>query len=297
MIQNQQKNTILQQQQVDHNHHVIMQESTKQNVEKMEIDDDDDQEEKVPTKTKTSLFQNNNNNNIKFSNQQRFSNEQLQQLLYKLIQNPTLDELLMVGSYVNELNSPELSELTMQALLKIFDSSDTQLQDNAILTLKSLAPYQPQLIDKFAEQIIQKLIYLCEMSTCLVSISADTTLAQLTQFLPRQKFLGILLQCLSIGNLSSQFQIHVVRNMGRVSRGAQKEELLKMFQPTNFLSVLLRLLQSEYVGVRKAVVDCLVDVWGVVGQDLLPFLQGLSPAQYNLVEYYINRKAENVQSF
>eukprot|EP01026_Neomeris_dumetosa_P040174 TRINITY_DN3316_c1_g1_i1.p1 TRINITY_DN3316_c1_g1~~TRINITY_DN3316_c1_g1_i1.p1 ORF type:complete len:191 (-),score=17.26 TRINITY_DN3316_c1_g1_i1:376-948(-) len=184
-----------------------------------------------------------------------------------------------------------MGELMMRALLALINHHDTQLQDNAILTLKSLAPYQPGLIDQFSEQLVTMLIRRCEDSTREVSMSADTALAQLTQVLPKQRYMDLLLSQLSMEDLEPQLQVHVVENLGRICLTLKKDELLLIIQQ-RLLPALLQTFKSVHVGVRKAVVYCLVEIWAVVGDDLFPFLSTLNPAQQNLVKVYINRRVE-----
>eukprot|EP01025_Chloroclados_australasicus_P024279 TRINITY_DN24407_c0_g1_i1.p5 TRINITY_DN24407_c0_g1~~TRINITY_DN24407_c0_g1_i1.p5 ORF type:complete len:141 (-),score=16.36 TRINITY_DN24407_c0_g1_i1:1057-1443(-) len=125
-------------------------------------------------------------------------------------------------------------------------------------------------------------------------MSADTTLSQLVQVLSKHKFMGILLQQLVSENVEPQYQVHIIENVGRVASAMQKDELFNIMQQ-QLIPLLLKSLDSQYVGVRKAVVCCLVDIWEVVGQDLFRFLQGLTPAQQNLIKVYINKKANGNQ--
>ena len=56
------------------------------------------------------------------------------------------------------------------------------------------------------------------------------------------------------------------------------------------LSPLVDAFKHELADVRKAVVFCLVDVYRVLGEDLLPHLEEhLSNSQLKLVTIYINR--------
>eukprot|EP00300_Choanocystis_sp_HF-7_P007840 c15542_g1_i1.p1 GENE.c15542_g1_i1~~c15542_g1_i1.p1 ORF type:complete len:121 (+),score=24.69 c15542_g1_i1:152-514(+) len=58
-----------------------------------------------------------------------------------------------------------------------------------------------------------------------------------------------------------------------------------------FLPGVLKAFRSKSADVRKAVVDCLVKLHGVIGDTLMEHLTDLNPTQLRLVQVYIERQS------
>jgi CLIP-associating protein 1/2 len=83
-----------------------------------------------------------------------------------------------------------------------------------------------------------------------------------------------------------------IRNVGRAVGCLRAAELMQRMP--GLLPGLFESFRNLSADVRKAVVFCLVDIYLVVGDQLMPLLSPLSTSQLKLVTIYVNRAAQRL---
>jgi len=171
------------------------------------------------------------------------------------------------------------------------------VRDTAILCLQELVVHQPSFFNDFAEVVASKLFEAyrsCSQADKQAITSIDRTLERLIGVVDATRGLEILLP--------------VVRSEGPPLLQAATRLLSSVLQrmpPQRVLDNLNIVLPGVVQAfgnpsseVRKAAVFCLVDVYMILGEQVMPYLvKDLTPSQMKLVTIYIGRQQREREEF
>ncbi|XP_061359122.1 CLIP-associated protein-like [Gastrolobium bilobum] len=173
----------------------------------------------------------------------------------------------------------------LTVVLEVLDDSDSSIRELALSLTVEMLRNQKDAMGNSVEIVIEKLLCVTndidpkvsnEAEHCVtIVLSQDDPFRCLSVIVPLlvtedEKTLVTCINCLT-------------KLVGRLSQ----EELIA--QLPSFLPALFEAFGNHSADVRKTVVFCLVDIYIMLGEEFLPYLQGLNSTQLKLVTIYANR--------
>eukprot|EP00743_Colponemidia_sp_Colp-15_P008324 GILK01009041.1.p1 GENE.GILK01009041.1~~GILK01009041.1.p1 ORF type:complete len:1198 (-),score=196.76 GILK01009041.1:274-3867(-) len=158
------------------------------------------------------------------------------------------------------------------------------VREQSVMTLREIISRRPQDVSGHVEQVMNELLNCYRDTNRQVCQAADDALDELVATQNAASCMDIL-QPLVLREDSPVLQVIIkliARLLPRV--GATMYEYLDAVMPG-----LVEAFKHPNADVRKSVVFCLVDLYGVLGDSLMPHLQSLNTSQMKLVTIYINR--------
>jgi len=179
-----------------------------------------------------------------------------------------------------------------RALLMVLDSLECTepqgLRETALLCLQEMVTYLPDHFADFAEVVAAKLFDLCRSvpQDKRVMSAADRTLERLLGVVDPTRALEILLPALSNGSVPL---LQAMRTLPLVLQRLQLDRVIVLLD--TLLPGVIKALADQSAEVRKGAVFCLVDMYFIVGDEVMVQLKkDLSPSQLKLVLLYIGRQ-------
>jgi len=183
-------------------------------------------------------------------------------------------------------------------MLRVIDTCNEHIQEFAVEALREMTFHQTSLFVPHLDLVVPLLLNLSQQ-TRQVAIGADDCMEQLVKRASPEQCLGILVSRLPVpetqcsGTAADGMVLQAcIRNVGRAVACLPTAEL--MLRVPDLLPGLFESFRNISADVRKAVVFCLVDMYLVIGDQLMPLLSPLSTSQLKLVTIYVNRAAQRL---
>ncbi|KAK9843845.1 hypothetical protein WJX81_008697 [Elliptochloris bilobata] len=199
---------------------------------------------------------------------------------------------------------PRFLAQAVDTLLRLIACGTAAQRADAVRALRDLAPIlgpcqAPGSVPAAAPDVLPRLLPSLLLTACdparEVALATDEALAAVAAHAPADACLPSLLACLPrqghAPDPNPEPTQAAVRTLARVLRRMPAGEAAAALQP-DLLPRLFQAFAHPAADVRKAVVFCLVDLWGVLGEALEPQLAPLAPSQRRLVAIYVERAAQ-----
>mmetsp|Transcript_48076 Transcript_48076/g.112371 ORF Transcript_48076/g.112371 Transcript_48076/m.112371 type:complete len:792 (-) Transcript_48076:82-2457(-) len=179
-----------------------------------------------------------------------------------------------------------------RALLLVLDALECPepqgLRETALLCLQEMVTYLPDHFVDFAEVVAAKLFDLCRSvpEDKRVMSAADRTLERVLGVVDPTRALEILLPALSTGSVPL---LQAMRTLPLVLQRLQPDRVPVLLE--TLLPGVIKAMADESAEVRKGAVFCMVDMYFIVGDEVMAQLKkDLSASQLKLVLLYIGRQ-------
>lgn len=181
-----------------------------------------------------------------------------------------------------------------RALILVLDSlsqPDIQgVRDTALLCLQELVLHQPNFFNDFAEVVAAKLFESyrsCDPSEKQTVASIDRTLERLIGVVEPTRALEIVLPVIS--SEAAPLLTAATRLLSSALQRMPPQRVLEQLDVV--LPGVISAFGDSSSEVRKTAVFCLVDIYMILGERVMPYLmKDLTPSQMKLVTIYIGRQ-------
>lgn len=173
--------------------------------------------------------------------------------------------------------------------LKQTEVEQRGIRDTALLCLQELVAHQAGFFNDFAEVVVTKLFEAYRLfggTEKQTAASIDLALVRLLDVIEPLRSMDILLPVVSAEGALLQVAARLLPPVLQKMHPKLVEEHLDVLLPG-----LVTAFGSDNSEVRKAAVFCLVEIFLILGEDVMPFFTSeLSPSQMKLVMIYITRQ-------
>ncbi|XP_019850114.1 PREDICTED: CLIP-associating protein 1-like [Amphimedon queenslandica] len=173
----------------------------------------------------------------------------------------------------------------MTTLVSCTNDSDGLVRTMSLRVIRELVKARPPGLTQFTEQLTNQSLSSYQETDCNVSQAAEDLFSPLAAALPPPRVLDILIPLVSKGaDASSLGALKLISKVVSHSDESCISERLNDMVPG-----IVQGYRHEESSIRKASVFCLVEIHGIVGEDLRPFLSVLTSSQTKLLDLYIKR--------
>ncbi|XP_020248810.1 CLIP-associated protein-like isoform X3 [Asparagus officinalis] len=173
----------------------------------------------------------------------------------------------------------------LTAVLEVLDDPDLSTKELALSLVVEMLKNQKEAMEDSVEIVTEKLLHTSKDGNAKVSNEAHQCLTILLAQYDPFRCLTVIVPLLASDD--EKTLVICINCLTKLVGRFSQEELIT--QLPSFLPALFDAFGSQSPDVRKTVVFCLVDIYIMLGQTFLPYLEGLSSTQLRLVTIYANR--------
>eukprot|EP00891_Asterochloris_glomerata_P008401 jgi/Astpho2/8401/Aster-x1496 len=212
-----------------------------------------------------------------------------------------MEELVAAAQAVPEPVLAAKAQQVEAKLHKQLDSGSLRARHAAMTALHDLAPRLGPALQRSLPRLVGRLLDCTSEPSREVCAAADDAVGALLQQVPAPFALELLRHKLPIpgaakvGVPEAAVVQAATKHIGRVISRMPRAEVMPLLQP-HLLPGLFEAFKHASADVRKATVFCLVDLWLVVGEALMPHLAPLSVSQMKLITIYVDRRQHHMRA-
>ncbi|KAK3154631.1 hypothetical protein QOZ80_2BG0193110 [Eleusine coracana subsp. coracana] len=202
-----------------------------------------------------------------------------------LVKQETLHQLVTASTNNDKSTWTKNLNQILTAVLEVLDDSDSSVRMTCLLLVAEMLHNQKDSLEESIEIVLEKLLHMTKDDVAKVSNEAYQCLnAVLAKYDPF-KCLAVIVSLLV--NSDEKTLITGINCLTKLVGRLSQEELLT--QLSSFLPALFDSFSNQSPDVRKTAVICLVDIYIMLGEAFVPYLESLSSTQLRLVTMYANK--------